>query len=115
MADCPPNASAMFGDSNDPMEIAERFEAFKAAVNNSTANPRPVPGTRDFHERSDAEALQKALGSAELSKALSPELLDSVRTALTQAQLNKAGAAEWTVSNPVPAGLAAFDLEAPLF
>lgn len=111
MADCPPNASAMFGDSDDPMEIAERFETYKSELNKSTANPRPLPGSR--REQNSVEALQKALGSADVSKALSPELVDSVRNALAQSDVGKAGAAEWTTTNPVPQGLAAFDLEAP--
>jgi hypothetical protein len=53
--------------------------------------------------------LQKALGSADVAKALSPELVDSVRNALAQSDVNK----DWSNTSPVPTGLVAFDLEAP--
>jgi hypothetical protein len=73
-----------------------------------------VPGAPGFEQpqQSGVSSLQKALGSADVTKALSPELVDSVRNALAQSEIGKAGS-EWTTANPVPTGLVAFDLEAP--
>lgn len=109
-----PKASDLFGDSNNPVEIATRFENYKAELNKSLAAPRPAPGQPGFEQprESGVESLNKALGSADVSKALSPELVDSVRNALAQAEVGKAGS-EWTTGNPVGTGLVAFDLEAP--
>lgn len=113
MAQAPPSASEMFSDAGSPIEVAERFEAYKETLNKTMSAPRPVPGGPGYEQQTNAANLEKALGSVEIAKALSPELVDSVRNALTEANLTKAGASEWTTSNPVSSGLVAFDLEAP--
>lgn len=117
MANQPPSASHMFGDAESPLEVADRFETYKSELNKSMSVPRPVPGTTAYQSQGNVDSLEKALGSDEISKALSPELVTSVRNALAQANIGKAGS-EWTVGtgsngNPVAGGLVAFDLEAP--
>lgn len=114
MAQKPPSASAMFSNAETPLAVAEQYESFNAELTKALSIPRPHPRQSAFAEQSNAETLQKALGSAEIAKALSPELVDSVRNALAQSSIGK----EWTVGtgsngNPVPSGLVAFDLEAP--
>lgn len=111
-----PKVSDLFGDSSNPAEIATRFENYKEELNKSLAAPRPAPGQPGFDQprESGVESLSKALGSADVSKALSPELVDSVRNALAQSDIGK----EWQAGTgangiPVPGGLVAFDLEAP--
>jgi hypothetical protein len=104
-----PRAAEMFSDASGPAEIAERMEFFKGALNKSLSNPQPVPQPGMVQEDSPAVALEKALGDANVAKALSPELVDSVRTALASGEVNK----DWTTSNPLSSGLVAFDLEAP--
>lgn len=115
MAEQPPSVSHMFGDSDSPLETAERFETYKSALNDSMSMPRPVPGTLGYQQQGNVDSLEKALGSEQISKALSPELVSSVRNALAEANLGK----EWLAGNgssggsPVGTGLVAFDLEAP--
>lgn len=111
-----PRVDEMFGDASSPVEIAERYDSFNAALSKSLASPGPHPGQPSMSApQSNAALLQKALGSADVAKALSPELVDSVRNALAESGLNK----DWTIGNgtstgnPVPSGLVAFDLEAP--
>jgi hypothetical protein len=110
----PPKVADMFSDSASPVEAAERFDSYKSELVKSLATPRSLPGAPDFEQQSNADVLAKALGSAEISKALSPELVSSVRNSLAEAGIGK----EWTLGtgangNPVASGLVAFDLEAP--
>lgn len=114
MAERPPSAKAMFSDAETPLEVAERYESFNAELGKALSIPKPHPRQSAFAEQSEVARLEKALGSAQISKALSPDLVDSVRNALAQSDIGK----EWTVGtgsngNPVPSGLVAFDLEAP--
>lgn len=109
MAEQPPSVSHMFGDSDSPLETAERFETYKSELNKSMSIPRPVPGTLGYQQQGNVSQLEKALGTPEVSKALSPDLVSSVRNALAEASIGK----EWTTGNPVGTGLVAFDLEAP--
>jgi hypothetical protein len=111
-----PRPADMFGDATSSVEIAERFESYKDELGKSFGDPRPVPGSPQMEGAGRGLAsLQKSLGSAEVTKALSPELLESVRGALAQSDLNK----DWLAGNgttggsPVATGLVAFDLEAP--
>jgi hypothetical protein len=102
-----PTAADMFGDVTSPVEIAGRFEAFKSALNKSAASPM-TPGPTGAP--SEAAEIQKALGSDTLTKALSPELLASVRESLAQTDLGK----ELLVAGPgTTGGLVQYDLEAP--
>lgn len=110
----PPSPTQMFGDCTSPMELVERFESYKYELTKSLSSPVPLPGGPGFDETNTASAFQSALSSPEISKALSPELVSSVRNALAESALGK----EWTAgtgsnANPVPQGLVAFDLEAP--
>lgn len=110
----PPKASEMFGDATTPLEVAERFEGYKEELRKAFSAPRGVPGGPSFEPRSEAENFAKSLSNPEVSKALSPELIDSVRNSLAEAQIGK----EWTLGtgsngNPIGTGLVAFDLEAP--
>lgn len=114
-----PKASDLFGDAGNAAEVATRFEEYKSELNKSLGSPRPVPGAPGFEQprETGVASLEKALGSADVSKALSPELVDSVRNALAEANVAKAGSG-WTAGtgsdgNPVAGGLVAFDLEAP--
>lgn len=109
-----PKAADLFGDATSPVEMAARFEAYKEALNKSAASPRK-PGMAGA-ALSDVAQLQQALGSDEVSKALSPDLLASVRESLAQADLGKdvngilvgsGGSLGGT------GGLNAYDLEAP--
>lgn len=109
-----PKAADLFGDAASPVEMAGRFEQYKEALNKSAANPMSTGP--DGAPASEAAELQKALGSDLLSKALSPELLASVRESLAQADLGKdingilsgsGGSLGGT------GGLNAYDLEAP--
>ena len=115
-----PKTGDMFGDAENPLEIAERFEAYKAGLTKSAKNPVPPPGVPTMGgEVSPLYALQKALGSDEVTKSLSPELLESVRTSLANSELGKdiyagtntgyAGASQLAGTG----GLQAYDLEAP--
>lgn len=110
----PPSASEMFSDSASPVEVADRFEHYKDELTKSLGAPKPVPGSPGFSEQENgAVALEKALGNPDVAKALSPELVESVRSALAPS-IGK----EWTAGtgangSPVSSGLVAFDLEAP--
>lgn len=105
----------MFSDSTNPVEVADRFEHYKAELSKSFSAPKPVPGAPGWDEQTHGgAALEKALNTPEVSKALSPDLVSSVRNALAESGIGK----EWTVGtgsngNPVAGGLVAFDLEAP--
>lgn len=103
-----PKAADLFGDASSPVEMAERFEQYKEALNKSAAHPtRPGPLGQAANEAAD---IQKALGSETLTKALSPELLASVRESLAQTDLGK----DLLVAGPgSTGGLVQYDLEAP--
>jgi hypothetical protein len=104
----------MFGDAASSVEIAERFEAYKAELNKSAENPMPAPGapTMDLPVNQLAQ-LQKSLGSDQVSKALSPELLASVRESLAHADIQKDILAGSGGQLGGTGGLQAYDLEAP--
>jgi hypothetical protein len=112
----------MFGDAENPLEIADRFEAYKAGLSKSARNPVPAPGMPTMDGPvSPLFDLQKALGSDEVSKALSPELVASVRESLATADVMKdilAGTGTGfgglqTGALAGTGGLQAYDLEAP--
>jgi hypothetical protein len=110
-----PKTGDMFGDADNPLEIAERFEGYKAALTKSAHNPLPTPGvpTLEGQASNPMLELQKSLGSDIVQKALSAELLESVRNSLASADIQKdllvgtGGALGGT------GGLNAYDLEAP--
>jgi hypothetical protein len=106
-----PKAADLFGDASSPVEMAERFEAYKDALNKSARNPRS-PGVMN-QTLSDVGQLQKVLGSDEVSKALSPELLASVRNSLADADIGKDILAGSGGALGGTGGLNAYDLEAP--
>jgi len=104
----------MFGDASDSVDIADRFESYKSELNKSFSNPLPAPGqpTMDQPVNQLAE-LQKNIGSAAVTKALSPELLESVRTALAGADVQKDILVGSGGQLGGTGGLQAYDLEAP--
>lgn len=110
-----PKVADMFGDAESSVEIAERFEAYKTGLNKSAENPLPTPGvpTLEGAAVNPIVELQKSLGTDIVQKALSPELLESVRTSLAGTDVQKdilvgsGGALGGT------GGLQAYDLEAP--
>lgn len=106
-----PTAADMFGDTTNPVEIAGRFETFKAALNDASANPT-VAGPNGAPANEVAQ-LQKTLGSDAISKALSPEMIDSIRTQLAQADIQKDLLAGSGGALGGTGGLQAYDLEAP--
>lgn len=105
-----PKAADLFGDAASPVEMADRFESYKAALNKSAQNPVAPAGQGEAAPESESVQIQKALGSDMLSKALSPELLASVRESLALTDLGK----DLLVAGPgSTGGLVAYDLEAP--
>jgi hypothetical protein len=113
----------MFGDAESSLEIAERFEAYKSALNKSAEYPVPPPGVPTMDGPvSPLMELQKSLGNELVQKALSPELLESVRNSLAGTDVAKdiyAGGASTPgyggAANALAGtgGLQAYDLEAP--
>jgi hypothetical protein len=108
----------MFGDAENSLEIAERFESYKASLNKSAESPLPTPGvpTLEGQAVNPLLELQKSLGSDIVQKALSPELLESVRNSLANTDLGKTnlGILAGTGGNlGGTGGLQAYDLEAP--
>lgn len=109
-----PKPSDMFGDATTPVEIAERFEAYKAELSKSAQNPMPAPGQPSVDVPDNPLlALQKSLGSDEVGKALSPELLESVRSQLSNPDIQKDLLAGTGGALGGTGGLQAYDLEAP--
>jgi hypothetical protein len=119
-----PKTGDMFNDAGSSLEIAERFEAYKASLTKSAQNPLPTPGvpTLDGQATNPLLELQKSLGSDIVQKALSPELLESVRNSLAGTDVAKdiyaGGASTPGYSGAANAlagtgGLQAYDLEAP--
>lgn len=107
-----PKPGDMFGDANDSVEITDRFMEYKAALGEALNNPQPPPGAREMAgapAQNDLLTLEKTLGSADVTKALSPELVESVRNSLAATDIVK----DWTTANPLSTGLVAFDLEVP--
>jgi hypothetical protein len=107
-----PKPRDMFG-SNDPGQIAERFEDYKDALNKALDTPKPWGyGGPIMNQPTGAELLGQGLDSPDISKALSAETVESIRTQLAQAELSKSPG---SLSNttPISTGLVAFDLEAP--
>lgn len=116
MAHAVPSASEMFSDATSKAEVAQRFEAYKDALNKSAANAKgntfvPEQGI----VKSDAPraaALQERVEN--LTKSLAPDVLASVQTELDAMKtvlgdLNK----EWSITTPLNTGLVPYDLEAP--
>jgi hypothetical protein len=113
-----PKTGDMFGDAENPLEIAERFESYKASLTKSAQNPLPTPGipTLDGQASNPMLDLQKSLGSDIVQKALSPELLESVRNSLMDSQIVKDSQGILVGSGGSlggTGGLNAYDLEAP--
>lgn len=115
-----PKTGDMFGDAEGPLEIAERFETYKDSLNKSAQHPLPTPGVPTIDGPvNPLMELQKALGTDIVQKALSTELLESVRQGLAGADVMKdiyagtnsglAGAGQLAGTG----GLQAYDLEQP--
>jgi hypothetical protein len=110
-----PKTGDMFGDAENPLELAERFEAYKAGLTKSAQNPLPTPGvpTMGSVEVNPLFELQKSLGNADVQKALSPELIESVRNSLAGTDIGKDLLVGSGGQLGGTGGLNAYDLEAP--
>ena len=99
----PPRPSELFSDATTPVQICQRFERYKGALNKALSRTVPAP-------HSPESQLLKAVEAAELNKSVSAEAVASVRQSLAQADLGK----DLTVAGPgSTGGLVAFDLQAP--
>lgn len=105
-----PRARDMFS-TTDPVQIATKFDDYKEALTKALDNPKPwgYGGPTMAAQQSGAELLAQGLGSPDIAKSLSPELVESVRNALAQADVGK----DLSLTNPLSTGLVAFDLDAP--
>lgn len=97
----------------DPVEIANRFDDFKDTLSKSLETPIPCgPDGRPMlgHSgQSELAAFEDSLSNGSISKALSPETVESVRNQLAQMDRTK----DLSLTSPISSGLVAFDLEAP--
>lgn len=109
-----PKIGDMFDDAENSLQIAERFESYKAELNKSANNPMPTPGVPTMDGPTNPLFdLQKSLGNAAVQKALSPELLESVRNSLAGADVQKDILVGSGGQLGGTGGLNAYDLEAP--
>ena len=117
MATAPPTPSEMFSDTTDPVQIASRFEDYKATLAKSHA------GAKNDVFDPTAKCIVKGARAgnvnvehvANITKSVSPEVLASIQGELdalakgVEGDLNK----DWTLTNPNATGLVPYDLEAP--
>jgi hypothetical protein len=114
MAYVAPQASEMFSDAVSKAEVAERFEAYKDALNQSAASAKgnsflPEKG---IVKTGSANALSERMDM--LTKSVGVDVTDSVRSELDALKvlvgdINK----EWSITTPLSTGLVPYDLEAP--
>lgn len=99
--------------TNDPVQITTQYDEFTEELNKSWNSPKQwTPGGPQMGAQESGTALlEKALGSADVLKSVSPETVESIRSQiqLAQADVGK----DWTLTNPISTGLVAYDLEAP--
>lgn len=120
MAFALPSAGLLFDGVKSPVEIAERHDALIKAATESTIsglsgetyflNGQHDTGGVYIGKRADSRArMLKDISSDPLMKA------DPALVAALETQLRSTGvvAKEWTLTNPLSAGLVPFDLEAP--
>jgi len=98
----------------DPVEIATRFDDFKDTLTKSLERPIPCgPDGRPMvgydAPQSGMSMFQQGLDNPDISKALSPETVESVRNQLAQSDIGK----DLSLTSPISSGLVAFDLDAP--
>ena len=112
-----PSQSEMFSDSGTPIEVAQRFEQYKAALADSHA--RSAKGDLAFAPEQGIVKMT-APGSAvndkldTLTKSLSPESLAGIQQQLDELKAATADLGkDWTTSFPNATGLVPVDLEAP--
>lgn len=103
-----PRPRDMFATADDPVSIAEAFDAYKAALADAPARALG-PGSGLGGDTSPAGALTKALADPTIAKAVSAETLASVQQQLATADVTK----DITLTGPLASGLVAYDLERP--
>jgi len=96
------------------VEIANRFDDFKESLTKSLERPIPCDPTGRPMVGYDApqsgmSMFQQGLDSPDISKALSPETVEAVRSQLARVDIGK----DLSLTSPIASGLVAFDLEAP--
>lgn len=104
-----PRPRDMF-DSDNPVEISSRFDAYTAELSKAISAPISAPGP--FAQAAAADPMaqfQQSLGSDVITKAISAETVESIRTQLANADLVK----DINLTNPLAGNLVAYDLEAP--
>jgi hypothetical protein len=98
-------------DTDDPIRAATLLDDFNETLSKSLNSPKPYnpAGFMAPQQETGMDLLQKGLLSEDAAKALSPELLESVRNELAGADVVK----DLSLTSPISTGLVAFDLEAP--
>ncbi len=103
--------------TDDAAATADRLESLKTALNDApTTRNGWTPNLPGFEAppANPVDTLSKALDNPDLTKAISPEVMDSVRAQLAQstgamADLQK----DFSLTSPLSTGYVAYDLEAP--
>lgn len=105
-----PKPRDMFG-TDDPVQIASRFDDYKETLSKALGAPVELgpEGPLGQQRQSGMDMLTKGLASPDVAKALSPEMVESVRNQLAQVDIAK----DLSLTSPISSGLVAFDLEAP--
>lgn len=113
MSFAPPAPRDMFADAQSPAEVTERFEVYKSTL--AECHKRAQSGQYAFDGRSIVKAApsREAVAAFDtIEKALSPEQLTAVQSALDTAKgaLDADIVKDWTNSNPLATGLVPYDL-----
>lgn len=125
-----PDLQAIVG-GKDPVELAQRFEAFKAAVDVEWKSTmagetrlahdwsRPSDGVghlgRLIDKTTSTEVVANFVADARVQKALSADTLASVQSQVAQYRSLQADLIkDITTTSPLASGLVPFDLEAPM-
>lgn len=108
-----PKPRDMFG-TEDPVSIATLFDDYKESLTKAIGSPVEW-GAGGPHlgghkpQQSQASMFAQGLESADITKALSAETVESIKNQLAQADIGK----DLSLTSPISTGLVAFDLEAP--
>lgn len=104
MSSASPRATDLFSDVTSPGDVTDRFETYKTKLNKSLSRRMPHPSAGPVGE------LEKMVNSAELTKSVGPQVINSLRQSIAQIELQK----DLNVAGPgSTGGLVAYDLQAP--